>query len=54
MSAFYLVSAGALAILVSKAGPGLESAAALGVAFTLAGSLLSAFNVRKVRAVART
>ncbi|HEY0170816.1 MAG TPA: SCO family protein [Pyrinomonadaceae bacterium] len=53
MSAFYLVSAGGLAILLSKAGPGWESAAAPGVAFTLAGSLLSALNVRKVRAAAR-
>lgn len=53
MSAFYLVSAGALAILISKAGPGWEGVAALGVAFTLAGSLLSALNVRKVRAAAR-
>ena len=53
MSAFYLVSAGALEILISKAGPGWEGAAALGVAFTLAGSLLSALNVRKVRSAAR-
>jgi protein SCO1/2 len=54
MSAFYLVSAGALAILISKAGPGWEGAAALGVAFTLAGSLLSALNGKRVRAAARS
>jgi protein SCO1 len=53
MSAFYLVGAGALAIFISKAGPGFENAAPLGVALTLAGSLLSAFNVRRVRAAAR-
>ena len=44
MSGFYLVSAGALAIVVSKIVPGWEHAAIWGVALTLAGSLLSALN----------
>jgi protein SCO1/2 len=42
-SGFYLATAGALAIVVSKAGPGWEKAALWGVALTLAGSLLGAF-----------
>jgi protein SCO1/2 len=45
MGGFYLVSAGALAILVSKTGPVWESASVWGVALTLAGSLLSALSV---------
>jgi protein SCO1 len=42
-SGFCLATAGALAIVVSKAGPGWEKAALWGVALTLAGSLLGAF-----------
>jgi protein SCO1 len=53
MSGFYLVSAGALAILVSKLGPGWENAAAVGVALTLAGSLLSALSARNSRPAAQ-
>ena len=49
MSAFYLVSAGALAIVVSKRGVGLERIAAWGVALTFAGSLLSALSATKGR-----
>jgi protein SCO1/2 len=49
MSGFYLVSAGALAILVLKMGLGWEMGAALGVALTLAGSLWSALGPRKSR-----
>lgn len=41
-SGFYLAAAGALAIVLSKAGPGWERAALWGVALTLAGSLLGA------------
>ena len=41
MSGFYLISAGALAIVISKMAPGGENLAAWGVASTLAGSLLS-------------
>ena len=44
MSGFYLVSAGALAIVVSKMTLGWENAADWGVALTLAGSLLSALS----------
>jgi protein SCO1/2 len=44
MSAFYLVSAGAVAILVSKTGLGWEFAAVWGVTLTIAGSLLSALS----------
>lgn len=44
MSGFYLVTAGALTIVVSKLGLSLESAAAWGVALTLAGSMLSALS----------
>jgi protein SCO1/2 len=53
MRGFYLVSAGALAIVVSKMGIGWESAAGWGVALTLAGSLLSALNAKNRRAAAR-
>lgn len=42
MSGFYLVSAGALAIIASRVAPGWERAAAWGVALTVAGSLVSA------------
>lgn len=49
MAGFYLVSAGALSILFSKMGPGWETAAAWGFAFTLAGSLLSAMSARDSR-----
>lgn len=44
MYGFYLVSAGALAILVSKIGPDWERTAVWGVALTLAGSLASALR----------
>jgi protein SCO1/2 len=47
MRGFYLVSAGALAIVVSKMGLGWENAATWGVALTLAGSLLSAMNAER-------
>jgi protein SCO1/2 len=53
MSGFYLVSAGALAIVVSKMGLGWENAAAWGVALTLAGSLLSALSARNDRPAAQ-
>ena len=46
MSGFYLVSAGALAIAVSKMGLGWENAAVWGVALTLVGSLLSALSAK--------
>ena len=45
MSGFYLVSAGALAILASKTMAGWESAAVWGVALTMAGSLVSTLEV---------
>ena len=44
MSGFYLVSAGALAIVVLNMGLGWENAAVWGVALTLAGSLMSALG----------
>jgi len=44
LNGFYLVTSGALAIVVSKIVPGWERAAAWGVALTLAGSLLSALS----------
>jgi protein SCO1/2 len=53
MIGFYLVSAGALAIVVSKIGAGWENAAVWGVALTLAGSLLSALNARTSSSAAR-
>jgi protein SCO1/2 len=53
MSGFYLVSAGALAIVVSKMGRGWESAAVWGVALTFAGSLLSALSARNGRTAVR-
>ena len=40
---FYLAAAGALAIVLSKAGAGWEKAALLGIALTLIGSLLGSF-----------
>jgi protein SCO1/2 len=49
MSPFYLVSIGALAIVMSKRGLGLEKAALWGVAFTFAGSMLSALSATKGR-----
>lgn len=49
MSPFYLVSVGVLAIVMSKRGFGLEKAAVWGVAFTFAGSMLSALSVAKGR-----
>lgn len=49
MSGFYLVSAGALAIVVSKMKLGWENVAIFGVALTLAGSLLSALSTRNRR-----
>ena len=53
MSGFYLVSAGALAVVVSKMWLGWENAAVWGVALTLAGSLLSALSAKQVRLAAR-
>ena len=53
MSGFYLVSAGALSIILSKSGLGWENLAVWGVALTLAGSMLSALSARKVRAAAQ-
>lgn len=53
MSGFYLVSAGALAIVVSKMGFSWEKAALWGVAATLAGSLLSALSDKNRRLAAR-
>jgi protein SCO1/2 len=44
MSGFYLVSAGAFAIIISKIGAGWENTALWGVALTLAGSLFSALS----------
>jgi protein SCO1/2 len=44
MHGAYLVSAGALTIVISKVGPGWVKAAVLGVVLTLAGSLLSAVS----------
>jgi protein SCO1 len=52
MSGFYLVGAGALAIVVSKMGLGWENAALGGVALTFAGSMLSALGPRIGRPVA--
>lgn len=49
MSGFYLVSAGALVIVVSKMRLSWENAAVWGVALTLAGSLLSALSAAKGR-----
>lgn len=49
MSGFYLVSAGALVIIVSKMRLSWENAAVWGVALTLAGSLLSALSAPKGR-----
>jgi len=45
MGGFYLVSAGSLMILLSKTSAGWEGASFLGVALTLAGSLLSTLSV---------
>jgi protein SCO1/2 len=53
MSGFYLVSAGVLAIVVSRMVPGWETASLWGVALTLAGSLLSALNIRPIRSIVR-
>lgn len=52
MIGFYLVSAGALAIVVFKTALGWESMAFYGIALTLAGSLLSAFGAQRFRAEA--
>ncbi len=49
LAGFYLVSAGALAIVVSKMEVGWEKAAVLGVALTLAGSLFSALRATNSR-----
>ncbi|HMG04245.1 MAG TPA: SCO family protein [Chthoniobacterales bacterium] len=51
MSAFALVAAGAIAILISRAGLGLDGAGPWGVALTLAGSLLSALSREKTTPV---
>jgi protein SCO1/2 len=53
MIGFYLVSAGALTILVLKMWLGWESAAMWGVALTLAGSLLSVLSPRTTRPAVR-
>ena len=47
MSGFFLVAAGAIAIVVSKTGLALERAGVWGVALTLVGSLLSALSSEK-------
>jgi protein SCO1/2 len=47
MSGFSFVAGGAIAIVVSKTGLGLEHARAWGVALTLVGSLLSALSCEK-------
>ncbi len=52
MRGFYLVGAGALAIIASKIGLGWENAAVWGVALTLAGSLLSALSAKNRRLAA--
>lgn len=49
MSGFYLVSAGALVIMVSRISPVWESAAITGVVLTLAGSLISALSNKNSR-----
>lgn len=49
MSGFYLVSAGIVALVVSKLVPGWENVAVLGIALTLAGSLASALGARNER-----
>jgi protein SCO1/2 len=49
MHGFYLVSAGALVIILSKLALGWENVAVLGIALTLAGSLLSALSTRNLR-----
>jgi protein SCO1/2 len=51
MAGFYLVSAGALGIVVSKMAPGWEKTAVWGVALTLAGSLLSALRATNSRSL---
>jgi len=53
MIGFYLVSAGALVIVLSKMRLGLENFAVCGVVLTLVGSLLSALNVKSGRPAAR-
>jgi protein SCO1/2 len=53
MISFYLASAGAILIIVSKFGSSWRSAALWGVAFTFAGSILSALGSRKRREFAR-
>jgi protein SCO1/2 len=53
MSGFYLVSAGAVAIVILKMGLGWGNAAVWGVALTLAGSLLSALSAKNGRPTAR-
>jgi protein SCO1/2 len=53
MIGFYLVSAGALSIVVLKMWLGWENAAYWGVALTLTGSLLSALNARNSRLAAQ-
>jgi protein SCO1/2 len=50
MGGFYLVSAGALTILLAKLSLGWEGASVLGIGLTLAGSLLSAVNGGGLRA----
>lgn len=52
MTGFYLVSAGALAIVLSKTGLAWENAAVWGVALTLAGSLLSVLSGKNGRPAA--
>lgn len=52
MTGFYLASAGALAIALSKIGGGWEKAAIPGVVLTVAGSMLSALSTRSLRSAA--
>ena len=49
MAPFYLVTAGAIAIIASKAFSGLNSLSLVGVILTLAGSVWSTFSVRTTR-----
>jgi protein SCO1/2 len=52
LGAFWLVSAGTAALFVGRFVPGWESAAALGVALTSAGTLLSTLRFTRGRSVA--
>ncbi len=54
MGGAYLVTAGALAIVLSRIGSGWEKVAIVGVILTVAGSLLSAFGSRKNSSASRS